>query len=73
MTPEEAIETAARLVLAEAAKGADSSDYPDIGERDWAAMVAKMTDLAPMPEQWREAYELLAARAGQARESKEAG
>jgi hypothetical protein len=68
VTPDEAIETVARHVIAVAAREVAEDgwcNYPDIGEADWNAVDQRVTELASFPadETYNEAYVLLQERA----------
>lgn len=62
-----AVAIIAQQILARAADTAQHEweNYPEIGEADWDAVLAKVTDLAPFPEpdMYKDAYALLEARA----------
>jgi len=63
MSPEQAIVIVAAQVLSSAAKEALWEDSPDIGENDWIRIMGTMAGMAPEPEGFDEAIELLEKRA----------
>ncbi len=69
MTLDEAITIVAEMLLSGVADDAQHEweNYPDIGENDWDAVITKAADLAPLPDadEYRQAYDLLSARATQ--------
>lgn len=74
VTPDDAIATVARYVVARSYGGPaetvveiDWSDYPEIGEHDWQAVLDRanelVTNLRPDEETYQQAYRLLADQA----------
>lgn len=74
VTPDDAIDTVARYVVARSYGGPaatvveiDWSDYPEIGEHDWLAVLDRanklITNMRPDEETYQQAYRLLADRA----------
>ena len=60
-----AIEIVAQQAAASAVNRAEWEDYPEIGEGDWRAVLAAMSQANPFPDRalFDAAYEYLAARA----------
>ncbi len=67
MTTDEAVDVIARHLLHAAVMDAGESweAYPELGELDWYAVLARAEAIAPTvhPDEFDRAYELLAARA----------
>jgi len=58
-----AIDTVAQAVLYDAAQKVEWGDYPEIGENDWQDVIDRLDELAPHPDGYLEAYDLLEKRA----------
>lgn len=65
MTDTEAVAIMARVVLASGIRYSDWESYPEIGEHDWERVIDRAVELAhgPSAEKFKEAYDLLTARA----------
>jgi hypothetical protein len=59
---DEAIDTVAAQLLANAVKELQWEDMPDIGQHDWEAVVDRARFLAPSPVRFDEAITMLESR-----------
>lgn len=58
-----AVDVVARHIIATMAAEAEWMNWPEIGEYDWESVYARVLELAPIPDKYADAYDLLTERA----------